>query len=54
VWDLENGWGTEVGSSASGSSGSESGEDHGTIAFDERRIITADAAGDVMVRDFDV
>jgi len=59
VWDLENGWGTEVGSLAVASSWSESGEDHlsalrGTIAFDERRIITAGAAGDVMVRDFDV
>ena len=59
VWDLENGRGTEVGCSAGASSLSESGEDHlsalrGTIAFDERRIITAGAAGDVMVRDFDV
>ena len=59
VWDLENGWGTEVGSSASALSWSESGDDHlsafrGTIAFDERRIITAGATGDVMVRDFDV
>ncbi|KAI0000551.1 hypothetical protein BJV77DRAFT_1058113 [Russula vinacea] len=53
VWDLENGWGTEVGFSAGSS---ESGESalRGTIAFDERRIITAGAAGDVMVRDFDV
>lgn len=54
VWDLENGWGTEVGSSVGASSGSESGEDRGTIAFDERRIFTAGAAGDVTVRDFDV
>ena len=53
VWDLENGWGTEVGFSAGSS---ESGESalRGTIAFDERRIITAGAAGDVTVRDFDV
>jgi hypothetical protein len=59
VWDLENGWGTEVASSTSASSWSESGEDdpstlRGTIAFDERRIISAGATGDVMVRDFDV
>jgi hypothetical protein len=59
VWDLENGWGTEVASSTSASSWSESGEDdpstlRGTIAFDERRIISAGATGDVTVRDFDV
>ena len=59
VWDLENGCGTEVASSTSASSWSESGEDdpsalRGTIAFDERRIISAGATGDVMVRNFDV
>ena len=59
VWDLENGWGTEVASSTSASSWSESGQDdpstlRGTIAFDERRIISAGATGDVTVRDFDV
>jgi len=60
VWDLENGCGTEVASSStSASSLSESGEDdpstlRGTIAFDERRIVSAGATGDVTVRDFDV
>ena len=59
VWDLENGWGTEVASLASDSSGSELGDDdpsalRGTIAFNERRIITAGAAGSVVIRDFDV
>jgi len=60
VWDLENGWGSEVtSSSATTSSWSESGEDdpstlRGTVAFDERRIITAGITGDVTVRDFDV
>lgn len=52
VWDLENGWGTEViPSSGSGSSGPGL---RGTIAFDERRVITAGAAGNVVVWDFDV
>jgi hypothetical protein len=61
VWDLENGWGTEAASSTNASSWSESGEDdpgpstlRGTIAFDERRIISAGATGEVTVRDFDV
>ncbi len=61
VWDLENGSGTEVESSASAprSSWPELDEDgpstlRGTVAFDERRIISADATGDVTVRDFDV
>lgn len=61
VWDLENGWGTEVVSLTGASSGSEPGEDclststlGSTIAFDERRIITAGAGGSVVVRDFDV
>jgi len=60
VWDLENGWGTEAASLASTSSPSESGDDdapltlRSTIAFDERRIITADAAGNIVIRDFDV
>jgi hypothetical protein len=54
VWDLENGWGTEViPSSSAGESSSDSGL-RGTIAFDERRVITAGAAGDVVVWDFDV
>jgi hypothetical protein len=59
VWDLENGWGTKVASLASASSPSESGDDdalltlRSTIAFDERRIITAGAAGNVVIRDFD-
>ena len=59
VWDLENGWGTEVASLASDPSWSELGDDdpsalRGTIAFNERRIITAGAAGSVVIRDFDV
>ena len=59
VWDLENGWGTEVASLASVSSPSGSGDDvlltlRSTIAFDERRIITAGAAGNIVIRDFDV
>ena len=60
VWDLENGWGTEVASLASDSSSSELGTEddrlalRGTIAFDERRIITAGAAGSVVIRNFDV
>ncbi|KAI0302646.1 hypothetical protein BC826DRAFT_965952 [Russula brevipes] len=62
VWDLENVWGTEVALSASASDSSPSESDdedrlstlRGTIAFDERRIITADAAGRIIVRDFDI
>ena len=59
VWDLENGWGTEVESLASASRSSESGDEalltlRGTIAFNERRIITAGADGSVVIRDFDV
>ena len=59
VWDLENGWGTEVASLASDSNSFESGDDdplalRGTIAFNERWVITAGAAGSVMIRDFDV
>jgi hypothetical protein len=60
VWDLENVWGTEVALSASDSSPSESDDEdrlstlRGTIAFDERRTITADAAGRIIVRDFDI
>jgi hypothetical protein len=59
VWDLENGWGTEVASLGSASSPSESGDVgalltlRSSIAFDERRIITAGAAGNVVIRDFD-
>ena len=57
VWDLENGWGTEVVSFDSSSS--ELSDDdpsalRGTIAFNERQIITAGAAGSVVIRDFDV
>ncbi|KAI9511153.1 hypothetical protein F5148DRAFT_403591 [Russula earlei] len=60
VWDLEKGRGTEVAPWACASSMSESGDDdclstaRGTIAFDERRIITAGASGRVVVRDFDI
>ncbi|KAI0305429.1 hypothetical protein B0F90DRAFT_1947690 [Multifurca ochricompacta] len=55
VWDLENEWGKEVTSPEVGSCEWEdpvSGLE-GTIAFDERRIITAGASGNVLVRDFD-
>jgi hypothetical protein len=63
VWNLENGWGTEVTpltrvvtSSPSESECRDSSPLglRGTIAFDERRIITASMAGSVMVWDFDI
>jgi hypothetical protein len=56
VWDLENGRGTEVTGVASESSKSEElrpGQ-RGTIAFDERKIITSGAMGSIVVRDFDI
>ncbi|KAI9442517.1 hypothetical protein H4582DRAFT_1289763 [Lactarius indigo] len=53
VWDLENGWGSEVTGVASRSSEELCPSPRGTIAFDERRIITSGATGSVMVRDFD-
>ncbi|KAF8270258.1 hypothetical protein EI94DRAFT_1723168 [Lactarius quietus] len=43
VWDLENGRGTEV-----------TGVQRGTIAFDERKIITSGAMGSIIARDFDI
>lgn len=54
VWDLEGGTGAEV--SAGDSSHdylAEGGDLKGSVVFDERRIITADAKG-VLVRRFDV
>jgi hypothetical protein len=59
AWDLEKGWGSEVRPSASELSSKPSSGDsllglQGTIAFDERRIITAGAAERVMEWDFDV
>jgi hypothetical protein len=62
VWDLENGWGTEVTPLTRAITSSSSSPEcrdssplglRGTIAFDERRIITASTAGSVKVWDFD-
>ena len=53
VWDLENGWGTEVTGLVSESE--ELCPSHrGTIAFDERKIVTSGALGSIVVRDFDI
>ena len=56
VWNLENGWGTEVTGVASEPSESEElcHSQRGTIAFDERKIITSGAMGSIVVRDFDI
>ena len=56
VWDLENGWGTEVTGVAGESSESEElcPSQRGTIAFDERKIITSGAMGSIVVRDFEI
>ncbi|THH15131.1 hypothetical protein EW146_g5298 [Bondarzewia mesenterica] len=60
VWDLEGGMGTEVAGSAQGAEGGEESDVSqpeaaaikGTVAFDDRRIITAGVGG-IAVRDFD-
>ena len=52
VWDLENGWGTEV-TSESSESEELCPSQRGTIAFDERKIISSGAMGRIVVRDFD-
>lgn len=54
VWDLENGWGTEVTGVAGESSEELCPSQRGTIAFDERRIITSGEMGSVVVRNFDI
>ncbi len=54
VWDLENGSGAEVTGEASEPSAELCPSQRGTIAFDERRIITPGAMGTILVRDFDI
>lgn len=55
VWDLEGGTGAEVASGVmrEGEQAEQAGQVKGTVVFDERRIISADADG-VRVRRFDI
>jgi hypothetical protein len=54
VWDLEGGDGTEVAGPVEGSfAGTNSVSTHGTIAFDERRIVSAGVRG-IEERRFDI
>ncbi|OAX40853.1 hypothetical protein K503DRAFT_768212 [Rhizopogon vinicolor AM-OR11-026] len=54
VWDLEGGDGTEVASPVEGSfAGTTSANKHGTIAFDERRIVSSGVRG-IEERRFDI
>ena len=56
VWDLENGRGTEVTGVANELSESEElcPTQRGTIAFDERKVVTFGAMDSIIVRDFDI